>query len=97
MLIHFHSPSSLLYQKFQQLLQHDQTSASDTPVLSLTKRHPDPLKPRYGIPSEEWPMVLRRVVENQEPLRRVADDYGVSYETVRRTVIAARQQSKAGS
>ncbi|HEY4036499.1 MAG TPA: hypothetical protein VGL94_21290 [Ktedonobacteraceae bacterium] len=41
--------------------------------------------------------MLRRVMENQEPLRRIAVDYGVSYETVRRTVIAARQQSKAGS
>ena len=63
----------------------------------LTKRHPGPVKPRYGIPSEEWPTVLRRVVENEEPLRRVADDYGVSYETVRRTVMVARQQSNAGS
>jgi len=48
----------------------------------------------HRIPSEEWPTVLRRVVENQEPLRKVADDYGVSYETVRRTVLAARKQSK---
>ncbi|HEY4033604.1 MAG TPA: hypothetical protein VGL94_06520 [Ktedonobacteraceae bacterium] len=55
------------------------------------------MKPRYEIPAEEWPTVLRRVVENQEPLRRVADDYGVSYETVRRTVMVARQQSNAHS
>ncbi|HEY4035133.1 MAG TPA: hypothetical protein VGL94_14330 [Ktedonobacteraceae bacterium] len=66
-------------------------------MLPLTKRHPGPAKPGYGIPAEEWPTVLRRVVENQEPLRRVADDYGVSYETVRRTVMVARQQSNAGS
>ena len=97
MLIHFHSPSSFLFQKFQQLLQHDQNRARDAPVLPLTKRHPGPAKPGYGIPAEEWPTVLRRVVENQEPLRRVADDYGVSYETVRRTVKVARQQSKAHS
>ncbi len=96
-LIHFHSPSSLLYQKFQQLLQRDQNRASDALVLPLTKRHPSPVKPRYGIPAEEWSTVLRRVVENQEPLRRVADDYGVSYETVRRTVMVARQQSNASS
>ena len=97
MLIHFHSPSSFLYQRFQQLLQEDQTRVGDAPVPLLTKRHPGPVKPRYGIPSEEWPTVLRRVVENEEPLRRVADDYGVSYETVRRTVMVARQQSNAGS
>lgn len=40
--------------------------------------------------------MLRRVVENQEPLRQVADDYGVSYETIRRIVTAARKQEKAG-
>jgi hypothetical protein len=96
-LIHFHSLSSLLSQKFQQLLQQNQNRASDAPMLPLTKRHPGPVKPRYGIPAEEWPTVLRRVVENQEPLRRVADDYSVSYETVRRTVKVARQQSKAHS
>ena len=61
----------------------------------MPKRHPGPKKPRYGIPSEEWPTVLRRVVENQEPLRKVADDYGVSYETIRRTVLAARKRLRA--
>jgi hypothetical protein len=30
--------------------------------------------------------MLRRVVENHEPLRKVADDYEVSYETIRRIV-----------
>jgi DNA-directed RNA polymerase subunit N (RpoN/RPB10) len=92
-LIHFHSPSSLLYQQFQQLLQRDQTRTSDAPVPPLTKRHPGPVKPCYGIPSEEWPTVLRRVIENQEPLRHVADDYGVSHETVRRIFLSARNQS----
>ena len=77
MLIHFHSPSSLLYQKIQQHLQQDQTSASDAPVLPLTKRHPGPVKPRYGISAEEWPNVVRRVIENEESLRQVAKDYGV--------------------
>jgi hypothetical protein len=62
----------------------------------MAHRHPGPAKPRYEIPSEEWPTVLRRVVENQEPLRQVADDYGVSYETIRRIVTAARKQEKAG-
>ncbi len=54
------------------------------------------MKPQHGIPSAEWPTVLRRVAENQEPLRKVADDYGVSYETIRRIVIAARRQGKVG-
>ena len=62
----------------------------------MTHRHPGAAKPQHGIPAVEWPTVLRRVVENQEPLRQVADDYGVSYETIRRIVIAARKQEKAG-
>jgi site-specific DNA recombinase len=93
-LIHFHSPSSFLYHMFQQRLQQDQNHVVDS-MLPITNRHPGPAKPCYEIPAEEWPTVLRRVIENQEPLRKVADDYGVSYETIRRIVIAARKQEKA--
>ena len=95
-LIHFHSPSSFLYQKLQQLLQQDQTRGSNLLLPPITNRHPGPAKPRYEIPSEEWPTVLRRVVENQEPLRKVADDYGVSHETVRRVVRAVSKQRASG-
>ncbi len=95
-LIHFYTPSSLLYQRLQQLLQQNQTSER-LPMLSpITNRHPGPAKPRYGIPSEEWLMVLRRAVENQEPLWKVADDYGVSHETIRRIVRAASKQRASG-
>ena len=62
----------------------------------VANRHPGPVKPHYEIPSEEWPMVLRRVVENQEPLRKVADDYGVSYETVRRVIHAISKKRASG-
>ncbi|HYU73877.1 MAG TPA: hypothetical protein VEL31_14445, partial [Ktedonobacteraceae bacterium] len=93
-LIHFHSPSSYLYQKLQRLLEQVSSTAPHA-LLPTTKRHPGPKQPRHGIPSEEWPTVLRRVVENQEPLRKVADDYGVSYETIRRTVLAARKRLRA--
>jgi hypothetical protein len=51
------------------------------------------MKPAYGIPSEQWPIVLRRVLENHESLRTVAAQYGVSYETVRRLIRAARKQT----
>ena len=34
-------------------------------------------------------MVLCRVLEKKESLRKVADDYGVSYETIRRMARAA--------
>jgi hypothetical protein len=66
--------------------------ALDNPiVLSFSQNRPDPDTPQWKIPVSEWQNVVRRVVENQEPLRRVADDYGVSYETVRRVVKATQR------
>src|SRR6266566_1625247 len=94
-LIHFHSPSSFLYQKLQQLLQQDPGGANSS-LLPVTHRRPGPAKPQHGIPAVEWPTVLRRVMEHKEPLRKVADDYGVSYETIRRIVRTARKQSRTG-
>jgi DNA-directed RNA polymerase specialized sigma24 family protein len=56
---------------------------------------PDPPQavpdPRWKIPPSEWRTVLQRV-EQGEPLRQVARDYGVSYETVRRVLHAARRR-----
>ena len=91
MLIHFVSPSSYLFQKLQQVLTqlHANGNASR---LVVTGRRPGPAKPKHGIPPAEWPMVQRRVLENQEPLRQVASDYGVSHETVRRVVLACRKK-----
>ena len=40
-------------------------------------------------------MVLQRVLEKKEPLRKVADDHGVSQETIRRLVRAARRSSES--
>ena len=42
-----------------------------------------------------WPTVLHRVLEKKEPLRKGAEDDGVSHETRRRVVRAARCGSKA--
>jgi hypothetical protein len=61
-----------------------------------TQRHPKPGNPHWKIPVAEWPAALRRIEENNEPLRQVAKDYAVSYEAVRRVVRAARQQQKTG-
>ena len=46
--------------------------------------------PHWKIPVTEWSTVLYRVDEG-EPLRKVASDYGVSYEAVRRVICAARK------
>jgi DNA-directed RNA polymerase subunit N (RpoN/RPB10) len=94
-LIHFVSPSSYLSLKLQELLQREQAHGRLL-LPPIAQRHPGPQKPAYGISTEEWPNVVRRVVENQEPLRKVADEYGVSHETIRRIVIAVRKQEKAG-
>ncbi|GHO66910.1 hypothetical protein KSC_058020 [Ktedonobacter sp. SOSP1-52] len=53
-------------------------------VVSLSQRRPSLDTPQWKIPVSEWPNVVRRIIENQESLRKVAEDYGVSYETIRR-------------
>jgi transposase len=42
-----------------------------------------------------WPDVLSRV-EQGESLRQIAKGYGVSYETIRRTVKAAHKRERRG-
>jgi hypothetical protein len=65
--------------------------ALDHPAaISLLQHHPAPEAPQWKVPASERPNVLRRVKDNQEPLRTVAEDYGVSYETIRCIVRAAR-------
>ncbi len=90
----FREPNGKLYLKLQQVLTHLHLR-SDTPLPPVTKRRHGLAKPKHGIPPAEWPTVLRRVLDNQEPLRKVADEYGVSYETVRRTILAARKAQRA--
>ena len=73
------------------MLAHDEAhDASPPPIVG--KRRPGPKHPNYGVPTEHWPMVIHRVVENNEPLRKVADEYGVSHETIRRLILHAHQQ-----
>jgi hypothetical protein len=84
------APDGELYVKLQKLLAQDQEGLLPLAPL-IPQQRPGPKKPRHGIPAREWPTVVRRVINNQEPLRKVAEDYGVSYETVRRTVRAAKK------
>ncbi len=48
-------------------------------------------EPHWKIPVAQWSTVLHRI-DQGEPLRKVASDYGVSYETVRRVIQAARAE-----
>ena len=68
------------------------TSALDHPLLVSLPRHSQAVPdPRWKIPPSAWPTVLQRV-EQGEPLRHIALDYGVSYEAVRRVLRAARRR-----
>ena len=80
MLIHFIEPHGKLYRR---LLALEQLLGSIPPIVSA-QQHPGPRESHHGIPPEEWPNVVRSVIEHHESLRRVAAEYGVSYETVRR-------------
>ena len=46
----------------------------------------------YGIPASQWPTVLHRVEEKKDLLRKVADEYGVSHETIRRIMLHVQEQ-----
>jgi len=59
------------------------------------QRRPGPTHPHYGIPPEQWPDVLSRIKQG-DTLRQIAKDYGVSYETIRRTVKAAHKRERGG-
>ena len=72
----------------------DSEKATATAIPPPRKQsRPGPANPQYGIPPEHWPDVLRRV-EQGDTLRQIAQDYGVSYETVRRTAKAAHKRER---
>jgi hypothetical protein len=84
-------PSGVLYQKVQYLLaEYESTGESHPPVMK--HRRPGPKHSTYGIPTEHWPTVVHRVVEQKEPLRTVAAAYGVSHETIRRILLHTNHQ-----
>jgi hypothetical protein len=83
----FLAPSGMLYQKVQRLLAEDETPEGNHPPVMIKQRRPGLKHPAYGLPASEWPTVLQRVVEQKEPLRRVAAAYGVSPETIRRLLL----------
>src|SRR5207237_1115164 len=87
-LIHFVAPHGKLLQR---LLVLEQLLGSIPPLLP-SQQYSGPREPHHSIPPEEWPNVVRRVIENHESLRQVASAYGVSHETVRRILRTSRNQ-----
>jgi hypothetical protein len=73
------------------VLAHNEAHDTSPPAI-VGKRRPGPKHPHYGIPTEHWPMIIHRVVEQKEPLRTVAAAYGVSHETIRRLMRAATNE-----
>jgi hypothetical protein len=67
------------------------------PLVIETQRRPGPKAIPYGIPAQEWPTVLQRVLEHHESYRQVAHDYRVSRETIRRLVQAAKRDGQANT
>jgi len=86
-LIHFIAPHGKLYQR---LLKLEQLLGSIPPLLTA-QQHPSASETQHGIPAHEWPNVVRLASEHHEPVRQVVAEYGVSHETVRRVVRAARR------
>ena len=89
MLIHFVAPHGKLYHR---LLALEQVLGNIPPRIYAQER-PGPREPHQAIPLEEWPNVVRRVREQHESLRRIAAEYGVSHETVRRLLRTSGKES----
>jgi hypothetical protein len=83
----FQIPTSTLYQKLQIVLSQEVQQS----LIIEKQRRPGPKDIPYRIPVEEWPTVLARILENHESYRKVAADYGVSRETIRRLVRASKK------
>jgi hypothetical protein len=87
----FLAPSGKLYLRAQHLLAGDELVQRSNPPLPKHRRS-GPKQPNYGIPADLRPTVLLRVVEQKEPLRTVAADFGASHETIRRIVLHVQKQ-----
>ncbi len=84
----FQLPTSTLSRKLQIVL-----SEIETPLVIETQRRPRPKDIPSGIPKDQWLTVIHRVFEKKESLRTVANEYGVSHETIRRIILQVHKQS----
>ena|SRR5207253_10879705 len=87
----FLSPSGKLYQRVQHPLAEEEPAEGNTPPVVIKHRRPGPKHPAYSLPASEWSTVVYRVVEQKEPLRKVAAASGVSPETIRRLLLHAQK------
>lgn len=87
----FLAPAGKLYLKVQDVLTLEETYDAGPPSI-VGKRRPGPKHPNYGIPAEHLPMIMHRVVENNEPLRAVAQEFDVSHEMIRCIMLHVQKQ-----
>jgi hypothetical protein len=80
----FQLPNSILSRRPQIVL-----SVIEIPLVVETQRRPGPKDIPCGIPEDQWSTVLKRALENHESYRKIAADYGVSREAIRRLVQAS--------
>ena len=83
-------PLAKLFPGRNDILVYRHPTTDQDAILSHSQRHPG-VDSHWKIPVIEWPTVLQRL-DQGEPLRKVAGDYGVSYEAVRRVLHAARKE-----
>ncbi len=87
-------PLTKLFPGRNDILVYRLPTANEDEILPHFQRHPGS-DPHWKIPVAEWARVLQRI-DQGESLRKVAGDYNVSYEAVRRVIQAARNQKKTG-
>ena len=84
-------PPSSKYPPLPSLRSSNKSSQSLlSPPVVEDQRRPGPTDIPYGITEDQWPIVRERV-ENHESYRKIAADYGVSRETIRRFVRASKK------
>ena len=69
----------------------EEPAEGSPPPVVIKQRRPGPKQPADSLPTAQWPTVVHRVVEQNEPLRKVAQAYGVSHETIRRLLLHAQK------
>ena len=75
----------------QHLLAEEERAEGSPPPAVIKQRRPGPKQSAYSLPTGQWPTVVHRVVEQNEPLRTVAEADGVSHDTIRHLVLHAQK------
>jgi hypothetical protein len=84
-------PIEKLFPGRNDILVYRHPTTDEVDILPHEQRYPGS-DPHWKIPVSDWPTVLARI-NRGEPLRKVAREYGVSYEAVRRVIRAAHKKT----